>query len=91
MNSFVIDYVRYFHEAFKTDCIYNLQCILTEDNKVYPFEVNPRISTTFCVALAAGFDPFKMFDSLNEEEFVIANKFSLRRNWKNNITSFDEV
>ena len=91
MNSFVIDYVRSFHKNFKTDCIYNLQCILTEDNKVYPFEVNPRISTTSCVVLAAGFDPFKMFDSFNEEEFVLEDTFSLRRNWKNNITSINEV
>lgn len=85
MNDSIIDYVRSFHKNFKTDCIYNLQCILTDDNRVYPFEVNPRVSTTFCVVLAAGFDPFEMFYS--NEKFVPKHTYSLRRNWKNNITS----
>lgn len=91
MNSFIIDYVRSFHKNFKTDCIYNLQCILTKDNKVYPFEINPRISTTSCVVLAAGFDPFEMFDKFDEHEFVLEDTFSLRRNWKNNIKSSKEI
>ena len=76
-----------FHNKFRTACIYNIQCILTKDDVILPFEVNPRISTTFCMSIAAGFDPFELYSRKNTEEdlFVPSNEVCLYRNWKNNI------
>jgi len=34
----------------------NVQCIKEADGRVRPFEINPRISTTTCLAVAAGLD-----------------------------------
>ena len=61
INEQIIEYVKKFHEKFPVKSIYNIQCMLTDDGSVIPFEVNPRISTTFCMSLAVGFDPFEMF------------------------------
>jgi carbamoyl-phosphate synthase large subunit len=44
------------HEALPTYGVYNIQLILTDDGRVLPFEINPRISTTTCLAVAAGID-----------------------------------
>ena len=86
-NISIIDYVRSFHKKFNTSCIYNLQCILTSKNEVFPFEINPRVSTTFCMALAAGFDPFKSLGSKSQGLFYFDNNVRLKRNWKNNIST----
>ena len=87
MNSLIIEYAKNFHSNFRTSGIYNIQCILTQSGIVYPFEINPRISTTFCLGIAAGFDPFELYfnESQEEELFVPTNELSLQRNWVNNI------
>lgn len=83
----IVEYCKLFHAAFKATGIYNLQCILTESGDVLPFEINPRVSTTFCLGIASGFDPFKViFDSNNSQEvFYPKNKYVLKRNWHNSI------
>lgn len=86
-NDKVIEYVKNFHRKFKTKCIYNLQCILTDQDEVFPFEINPRISTTFCMALAAEFDPFKEFHKTTDTVFKINKQVNLQRNWKNTLTT----
>ncbi|KDE41154.1 ATP-grasp enzyme-like protein [Nitrincola lacisaponensis] len=83
MNGAVIDYAKKFHAKFPTSGIYNLQCILTAKGYVYPFEINPRISTTFCMSLAAGFDPFEIFTASVSSLFFPEKKFKLFRTWKN--------
>ena len=55
----VIDYCLKFHKLFNPMGCYNIQLIKTLDGRVYPFELNPRISTTFCLAIATGYDPIK--------------------------------
>ncbi|MDO6507253.1 ATP-grasp domain-containing protein [Colwellia sp. 4_MG-2023] len=87
-ESKVIAYCREFQNKFKATGVYNLQCILTENGQVIPFEINPRISTTFCLGIAAGFDPFDiLFDDKNNSEiFYPKSTFTLKRNWHNNIT-----
>lgn len=83
-NEPIIDYVKRFHEAFRTSGIYNVQLIRSKGGGIYPFEVNPRISTTFCMTLALGFDPF------SEEHrgiFVPERKLELRRHWANSFTT----
>jgi carbamoyl-phosphate synthase large subunit len=87
MNNKIIEYVKKFHSHYRTSGIYNMQCILTQSGVIYPFEVNPRISTTFCLCVAAGFDPFKLYFKINPEKklFAPSNELSLQRNWINYI------
>ena len=72
-------YVRRFHAAFPTRCAYNLQCMLTPEGEVMPFEINPRVSTTFCLTLAEGFDPFVP----HEGELFQPRGMRLGRHWNN--------
>jgi carbamoyl-phosphate synthase large subunit len=44
------------HAVQPVSGIYNIQCIQAPDGTVKPFEINPRISTTTCLAMAAGVD-----------------------------------
>ena len=44
------------HAASPVSGCFNIQLVKTEGGEVRPFEVNPRISTTACLALAAGVD-----------------------------------
>jgi carbamoyl-phosphate synthase large subunit len=87
MNNLIIEYAKKFHSHYRTSGIYNIQCILTQSGVVYPFEINPRISTTFCLSVAAGFDPFELYFNETSEEkiFTPSNELSLQRNWVNNI------
>ncbi len=89
MNPIVIDYTKSFHMAFTTVGVYNIQCMLTSKGVVLPFEVNPRISTTFCVSIVAGFNPFSGYNKHNYNGFLFSpqDELMLTRNWKNNITS----
>ena len=91
MNAIIINYVKSFHRMFRTKGVYNIQCILTRKGVVLPFEVNPRISTTFCVSVAAGLDPFELYDKNNHEENLLLPSGYLRltRTWINNITGFE--
>lgn len=84
----IIDYARQFQETFKVSGVYNIQCMLNREGKVLPFEVNPRISTTFCLAIASGFDPFQHDESSDEKIFLPKIELYLKRNWYNNIYSF---
>jgi len=87
LNMHIINYVKKFHEIFKPSYIYNIQCILTKEGVVLPFEVNPRISTTFCLGVASGFDPFvRLTQSDNDEIFMPKENYMLERNWSNTIT-----
>lgn len=87
----VIEYARQFQARFRTSGCYNIQCMLTEDGRVLPFEVNPRISTTFVLAIATGFDPIPMvLDRLGEDAgkgcFEPEPNWTLQRSWFTNIT-----
>ena len=44
------------HEAQPVPGCYNIQLMKAEAGDVKPFEINPRISTTACLAVAAGVD-----------------------------------
>ncbi|MBV5265062.1 ATP-grasp domain-containing protein [Pinisolibacter sp. B13] len=81
----VIDYVKRFHAAYPTPGIYNVQLML-RDGVAYPFEINPRVSTTFCLVIATGYDPIADFARTDERPmFVPRQRHTLRRNWFNNI------
>lgn len=85
MDHQIIEYAKQFHEKYKVSSIYNIQCILTRNGEVYPFEVNPRISTTFCMSLTAGFDPFEIFYRENTGLSKLNIGVSLKRTWKNTL------
>ena len=83
-NETVIDACKAIHNAIPTSGCYNIQLILTDNRRVIPFEINPRISTTFCLGLATGVDPIAIFSGDEYESLgCIGNK--LQRNWVNNL------
>jgi len=54
-------YCRLIHKNFNPHGCYNVQLIKSDSGIINCFEINPRISTTFCVLLEAGLDPFSLF------------------------------
>ncbi|MGR3278176.1 ATP-grasp domain-containing protein [Acaryochloris marina NIES-2412] len=85
----ITEYVSKFQSYFKPTGVYNIQCVVLDNATVMPFEVNPRVSTTFCLALSTGFDPVKVFFSEQNLEppscFTPKIDYSLQRNWVNTI------
>lgn len=81
----VIAACRAVHQALPTRGCYNLQLIMTPDGKVLPFEINPRISTTLCLVVAAGIDPISIFlgDAEQGELLPFVAGISLQRHWTN--------
>jgi carbamoyl-phosphate synthase large subunit len=73
------------HQAVPTKGTYNIQLMLTPKGEVLPFEINPRISTTLCLALAADIDPIAIYlgDSQRKEILPFIAGIQLRRHWKN--------
>lgn len=73
------------HAASPVAGCYNIQLIKTEDGNVKPFEINPRISTTACLAFAAGVDFIGVFfgEMPHLELLPFRNELQLRRSWHN--------
>lgn len=85
-NEKIIDFCKSFHEKFPTKGTYNIQLILEKNTeRIYVFEVNPRVSTTMCVAIYAGLDPLELyFEFENKAEIRTAmNGITLKRYWNN--------
>jgi carbamoyl-phosphate synthase large subunit len=85
-NSSVIKFCEKFNEVFPTKGTYNIQLILEKNtNRIFVFEVNPRVSTTMCVAIYAGLDPSKMYFDLGaEEQLKLAQDgITIERFWNN--------
>lgn len=78
-------YAARFQAAFRPTGPYNIQCMVTAAGEVLPFEVNPRVSTTFCLAIAAGVDPFALFADDTVAPAVAAFTVGVRltRHWHN--------
>lgn len=76
-----------FHAHFGASGLYNIQGIRTPDGMFLPFEVNPRISTTTCLAVAAGVDPFAAFMREGEDSHEsFRAHVRLDRYWGNEFT-----
>jgi carbamoyl-phosphate synthase large subunit len=73
------------HRAVPTSGCYNVQLIMKRRGEVLPFEINPRISTTFCLAIAAGIDPIAIFVGHYDRTELLPFRASveLRRHWRN--------
>jgi len=85
-NSAIINACVAIHDALPAKGCYNIQLILTDDGRVMPFEINPRISTTFCLGLAAGINPIDNYLSDNTTTNKLQNYHSslaLFRSWSN--------
>lgn len=83
---------RAIHAAYPTAGCYNIQLILTDDGRVLPFEINPRISTTFCLSVAAGVDPIAIAMDLaheTDEAVVFQAGVRLRRHWRNSLSNME--
>lgn len=83
----VIDACRSMHQALPTGGCYNIQLIMTQDGSVLPFEINPRISTTLCLVVAAGVDPISIFlgdtGRDGDELMPFAAGIYMHRHWAN--------
>lgn len=74
------------HQAMPTKGCYNIQLMATAGGDFIPFEINPRVSTTFCLGVASGIDPIGIFLGTNNKS-VFESGLSLRRHWKNFLVS----
>ena len=81
----VTDYCRKIHEGLSGSACYNVQLIKTTSGRIAAFEVNPRVSTTFCLGVAAGVDPIDIFTSETDgtELLPFQAGLSLRRYYMN--------
>ncbi len=80
----VIDVCRRIHQAEPFSGVINVQGMKTEDGRFLPFEINPRVSTTTCLAVAAGVDVFAL---AMEPELAPFKAMSLRRSWHTEFVS----
>jgi carbamoyl-phosphate synthase large subunit len=79
---------RAIHEADPVAGCYNIQLIRRDDGRILVFEINPRVSTTFCLGVAAGVNPIELF--LSEPDgaealLPFAEGLCLRRFWNNRL------
>jgi len=80
------------HEADPVSGCYNIQLIKEANGSIKPFEINPRISTTACLGLAAGVDFIGIFlglldctDSSQDTLIDFKDRLRLKRSWHNQI------
>jgi len=87
-NSLVVNACTLIHKKVPCAGTYNIQLILTADGKVYPFEINPRISTTFCLVLASAVDPIDLFLNGKSEHspYPFTNGTVVSRHWYNHFS-----
>lgn len=84
----VINACAAIHRALPTAGCYNIQLYLTPDQRVLPFEINPRISTTFCLGVAAGVDPVEIYLGAKPPRGLLEFRtgLKLQRSWHTHIS-----
>jgi carbamoyl-phosphate synthase large subunit len=89
-DNWVIEACRAIHAADPVPGSYNIQLIKTADDLVMPFEINPRISTTACLGLAAGVDFIGIYlgfpgTACHPRNGLVSfqNRLGLKRSWYN--------
>ena len=89
-NKKILKVCKKIHSSFTTNGIYNVQLIVNKNNEVFPFEINPRISTTFCLAInASKYDPIELAtsnSSSHNDLLDFKSNLSLNRSWNNIIS-----
>lgn len=83
----VVGYCERVHQGLSGSACYNIQLIKTNTGRIAAFEINPRVSTTFCLGLAAGIDPVDIFLSDKPVRSLIPFRtgINLRRHYKNEL------
>lgn len=84
----VIDACTRIHEAMGGAATYNIQLMKTEDGRILPFEINPRVSTTLCLSVAIGVDPFAIYLGARCRA-ATTTRLELRRYWMNEIAPLE--
>ena len=90
-NCAVIEACQKIHNLFNTKGCYNIQVFLQPDGTVLPIEINPRISTTFCLGIAAGVEAIDNFykegclNKLSDVSDDWKEGLRLNRHWVNSI------
>jgi carbamoyl-phosphate synthase large subunit len=84
----VIEACRRIHESVPAGGCYNIQLIRTPQGRIVPFEINPRISTTLCLTVAAGIDPIAVYLELVRPADLLpfTAGVQLRRHWTNHLS-----
>lgn len=87
LDDAVIAACQSIHEALPTSGCYNIQLMRSESGRVTPFEINPRVSTTFCMTVALGLDPLRIYleDQAPEGLASIEAGLRLSRHWSNHL------
>lgn len=90
-NPAVVAACKAIHEAAPAAGCYNIQLKLPPDGRALPFEINPRISTTCCLVVAAGLDPISIFlrPHAPAEITLCRPAVRLHRFWMNHFTYGD--
>ncbi|PPR11149.1 MAG: hypothetical protein CFH41_01250 [Alphaproteobacteria bacterium MarineAlpha11_Bin1] len=85
MNKDVLAGCRAIHDVLKPSGCYNIQLMLMDGRRAMPFEINPRVSTTFCLGIAAGIDPVNIYylSRAPEQLLTAQDGIELNRHWKN--------
>lgn len=86
-NTKVIEACAAIHRAYPARGCYNIQLFVTGNDRTLPFEINPRISTTFCLGVAAGIDPVEIFFNQASPKHLLSFRsgVKLQRFWYNHI------
>jgi carbamoyl-phosphate synthase large subunit len=84
----VIAACRAIHAALPAAGCYNIQLMLTANGQVFPFEINPRVSTTLCLCVAAGLDPLAIYLADQQPGVLLPFRsgLQLRRHWSNHFS-----
>ena len=80
------------HSRFEVSGCYNVQGMLGDTGTFVPFEINPRVSTTLCLSVAAGIDPIAAFlgGPDNSAPARVETTWKLERFWTNYIHSVED-
>ena len=85
-NDRILEFCKDFHEKIPTKGCYNIQLIHCIDGRIVPFEINPRISTTMCLALYSGIDPIENYYNKEFKELIVGrDNIYLNRYYYNKI------
>ncbi len=77
------------HESNPVPGCYNIQLIRQADGRILVFEINPRVSTTFCLSVAAGINPIDIFlmpPAADAGLLPYSDGLQLSRFWVNRLT-----
>ncbi len=84
-DSAIVEYCQRIHEGLSGSACYNVQLMKTNSGRIAAFEINPRVSTTFCLGIMAGVDPVDLFISETSGPGLlpIRTGVSIRRHYQN--------